>query len=84
MKWWWILSKALFSVEIEDYVFLLFFQFAYMVDYTDRFSYAEPSLNLWGKSYLTIVCSCTQLRLFNMIPAVVACPWLPSSMIWVH
>ena len=31
------------------------FQFVYMVDYIDRFSYVEPSLHLWGEVDLIMV-----------------------------
>ena len=32
-----------------------FFQFVYMVDYFDRFSYGEPYLNLWNETNLIMV-----------------------------
>ena len=31
------------------------FQFVYMVDYVDRFSYVEPSLHLWNEVDLVMV-----------------------------
>ena len=31
------------------------FQFVYMVDYVDRFSYVEPSLHLRDEAYLIMV-----------------------------
>ena len=31
------------------------FQFVYMVDYFDRFSYVEPSLHLWDEADLIMV-----------------------------
>ena len=34
---------------------VLYFQFVYMVDYIDRFPYAEPTLYLWDKVYLVMV-----------------------------
>jgi hypothetical protein len=32
-----------------------FFEFVYIVDYVDGFSYIEPSLHLWDEAYLIIV-----------------------------
>ena len=32
-----------------------FFQFIYMMDYIDRFSYVEPALHLWDEAYLIIM-----------------------------
>jgi hypothetical protein len=49
----WILSKA-FSAS-NEIIMWVFFQFVYMVDYTERFSYAEPSLPLWDEAYLIMV-----------------------------
>ena len=31
---------------------VFFFQFVYMMDYIDRFSYVEPSLYLWDEANL--------------------------------
>ena len=31
------------------------FQFVYMVDYVDRFSYVQPSLHLWDETDLIMV-----------------------------
>ena len=44
------------------------FQFVYMVDYIDRFSYVEPSLNLWDEADLIMVddflmCSCIRFEI---------------------
>lgn len=33
----------------------IFFQFAYIVDYIDRFSYIEPALHPWDETYLVMV-----------------------------
>ena len=40
----------------------IFFQFVYMVDYIERFSYIEPSLHLWDEVDLIMVND-----LFNVI-----------------
>ena len=40
----------------------IFFQFVYMVDYIERFSYIEPSLHLWDEVHLIMVND-----LFNVI-----------------
>ena len=48
MKGCCILSKA-FSASNEGGFFV------YMVKYTDRFSYPEPSLHLWDEAYLVMV-----------------------------
>ena len=34
---------------------VFFFQFIYMMDYIDRFSYVEPSLHLWNETDLIIM-----------------------------
>jgi hypothetical protein len=55
MKECWVLSKAFFQHLMRcSYVFI-FFQFVYTVDYIDRFSYIEPSLNLWDDAFLIMV-----------------------------
>ena len=55
MKGCWILSKA-FSSSNEMIMWgFFFFEFVYMVDYTDRFSCIKPSLHLWDEAYLIIV-----------------------------
>lgn len=51
-----------FSVSIDDLV-LFFFQFVYMVEYTDGFAYVEISLHPWDEAYFVIwmiilICSC--------------------------
>jgi hypothetical protein len=35
-----------------------FFEFAYIVDYTDGFLYIEPSLHPWDEAYLTVMNDC--------------------------
>ena len=34
---------------------VFFFQFIYMMDYIDRFSYVEPALHLWDEAYLIMM-----------------------------
>ena len=36
-------------------MFFFPFQFVYMVDYTDRFLYVEPSLHLWDEANLIMM-----------------------------
>ena len=34
---------------------IFFFQFMYMMDYIDRFSYVEPALQDWDETFLIIM-----------------------------
>jgi hypothetical protein len=36
-------------------IFFLKFQFVYIVDYINRFSYVEPTLYPWDEAYLIVV-----------------------------
>jgi hypothetical protein len=54
-------SKTFYHERMLDFVngflasnemWFLFFQFDYMVDYTDRILYVELFLNLWNEAYL--------------------------------
>lgn len=49
-----ILSKH-FSSSVENDHEVFFSQFVYMAEYLDRFSYVEPTMNLWIKAYLIMV-----------------------------
>ena len=49
-----ILLKA-FSASYDMIRWFIFFQFVYMVDYIDRFSYVEPSLHLWDEADMFMV-----------------------------
>ena len=53
MKKCWILS-SLFCIQWDDHV-SFFFQFVFIVDYNDWFSYIEPFLHLWDEAYLIMV-----------------------------
>ena len=53
MKGCWILSNA-FSVS-NEMIICFFFQFIYVMNYIDRFSYVEPSLHLWNDADLIFV-----------------------------
>ena len=33
----------------------MFFQFIYVLDYINRFLYAEPALHLWDEAYLIVM-----------------------------
>lgn len=59
----WILSKAFFQHLMGWSCGFFFFQFVYIVDYVDGFSYAEPSLRLWEEAYLIVVDD-----LFDVVP----------------
>jgi hypothetical protein len=48
------LSKD-FSASNEMVMWVFFFEFVYVVDYTDGFSYIEPSLYPWYEAYLIVV-----------------------------
>jgi hypothetical protein len=54
MKVCWILTTA-FSAFNEMIMWVFFFQFAYMVDYIDGFSYIEASLHPWYEVYLIMM-----------------------------
>ena len=56
MRRCWILSKA-FSESNEIIMWFFFFQFVYMMDYFDGFSYIEPSLYLWFCWMMSFMCS---------------------------
>jgi hypothetical protein len=34
---------------------IFFFEFVYIVDYVNGFSYIEPTLHVWDEAYLTVV-----------------------------
>jgi hypothetical protein len=34
---------------------IFFFEFVYIVDYVNRFSYVKPTLHLWDEAYLIVV-----------------------------
>jgi hypothetical protein len=36
-------------------LWIFFFQFVYVVDYIDGFSYIEPSLHPWDEAYLILM-----------------------------
>jgi hypothetical protein len=44
-------------------LFVCLFEFAYVVDYIDGFSYIEPSLHLWDEAYLIMVNDCFDMFL---------------------
>ena len=46
--------KSYLGIWWDDHVVIIF-QFVYMVDYVDRFSYVEPSLQLWDEAHLVHV-----------------------------
>ena len=51
MKGCWILSND-FSASNEIIILVFFFEFVYILDYDNGFSYIEPSLNTWDEAYL--------------------------------
>jgi hypothetical protein len=53
IKGYSILSKA-FSPS-NEVILLFYFEFVYMTDYTDTFSYIELSLHPWNEAYLIVV-----------------------------
>lgn len=55
MKGCWILSKGFLIPSDMIMCFHFSFQIAYMGNYMDKFSYVEPSLQLWDKALLVIV-----------------------------
>jgi hypothetical protein len=54
MKGYWILSNA-FSASNEMIICFFFFEFVYIVDYVDGFSYIEQSPHPWDEAYLIVV-----------------------------
>ena len=54
MKGCWILSNAV-SASKEMIMWFFFFEFVYMVDYIDGFTYIKPSQNPWDESYLVMM-----------------------------
>jgi hypothetical protein len=46
------------SVCVCVYVCVCFFEFVYIVDYVDGFSYIEPSLHPWDEAHLIMVDNC--------------------------
>jgi hypothetical protein len=50
-----IMKKCQRLLSSDEIINDFFFQFAYMIEYTDGFSYVEPSLDLWDEAVCWIV-----------------------------